>query len=42
MVLWAARHEETGNQPLVRQMRIAREQLLADVRQRWEEKKGAE
>jgi DNA-binding HxlR family transcriptional regulator len=42
MVLWAARHEETGNQPLVRQMRIAREQLLADVRQRWKEKKGAE
>jgi DNA-binding HxlR family transcriptional regulator len=42
MVLWAARHEETGNQPLVRQMRMAKEQLLADVRQRWEEKKGAE
>jgi DNA-binding HxlR family transcriptional regulator len=38
MVLWAARHEETGNQPLVRQMRTAREQLLADVRKRWEEK----
>jgi DNA-binding HxlR family transcriptional regulator len=42
MVLWAARHEETGNQPLVRQMRMAKEQLLADIRQRWEEKKGAE
>jgi DNA-binding HxlR family transcriptional regulator len=42
MVLWAARHEETGNQPLVRQMRTTKEQLLADVRQRWEGKKGAE
>jgi len=38
MVLWAARHEETGNQPLVRQMRTAKEQHLADVRKRWEEK----
>ena len=38
MVLWAARHEETGNQPLVRQMRTAKEQLLAEVRKRWEEK----
>jgi DNA-binding HxlR family transcriptional regulator len=42
MVLWAAHHEETGNQPLVRQMRTTKEQLLADVRQRWEGKKGAE
>jgi DNA-binding HxlR family transcriptional regulator len=39
MVLWAARHEETGNQPLVRQMRTGKEQLLAAVRQRWEEKR---
>lgn len=38
MVLWAARHEETGNQPLVRQMRTGKEQLLADVRQRWAER----
>jgi len=38
MALWAARHEETGNQPLVRQMRTAKEQLLAEVRQRWVEK----
>jgi DNA-binding HxlR family transcriptional regulator len=38
MVLWAARHEETGNQPLVRQMRTDKEQLLADVRRRWIEK----
>jgi DNA-binding HxlR family transcriptional regulator len=42
MVLWAARHEETGNQPLVRQMRTTKEQLLADVRQRWEEKRRSE
>jgi len=39
MVLWAARHEETGNQALVRQMRTDKEQLLADVRKRWEEKR---
>jgi DNA-binding HxlR family transcriptional regulator len=42
MVLWAARHEETGNQALVRQMRTDKEQLLASVRQRWEEKRWAE
>jgi DNA-binding HxlR family transcriptional regulator len=38
MVLWAARHEETGNQPLVRQMRTGKEQFIAEVRQRWAEK----
>ena len=38
MVLWAARHEETGNQALVRQVRTDKEQLLASVRQRWAEK----
>jgi DNA-binding HxlR family transcriptional regulator len=38
MVLWAARHEETGNQALIRQMRTDKEQLLADVRRRWTEK----
>jgi DNA-binding HxlR family transcriptional regulator len=38
MVLWAARHEDTGNQALVRQMRADKEQLLADVRRRWAEK----
>jgi DNA-binding HxlR family transcriptional regulator len=37
MVLWAARHEETANQALVRQMRTGKEQLLASVRQRWAE-----
>lgn len=37
MVLWAAKHEETGNQPLVRQMRTGKEELLASVRRRWKE-----
>jgi DNA-binding HxlR family transcriptional regulator len=35
MVLWAARHEETGNQPLVQAMRDDKEKLIADVRRRW-------
>ncbi|HKV24895.1 MAG TPA: helix-turn-helix domain-containing protein [Candidatus Acidoferrum sp.] len=35
MVLWAARHEETGNPALVREMRRDKEQLIADVRKRW-------
>ena len=35
MVLWAARHEETGNQALVRQMRTGKEELLDSVRERW-------
>ena len=35
MVLWAAAHEETGNQALVRQMRSDKEKFLAGVRQRW-------
>jgi DNA-binding HxlR family transcriptional regulator len=35
MVLWAAGHEETGNQALVRQMRRDKEKFLAGVRQRW-------
>jgi DNA-binding HxlR family transcriptional regulator len=38
MVLWAARHEETGNRALVREMRTGKQQLLAAVRQRWAEK----
>jgi DNA-binding HxlR family transcriptional regulator len=38
MVLWAARHEDTGNQALVRQMRKDKEKVLAAVRQRWTEK----
>jgi DNA-binding HxlR family transcriptional regulator len=35
MVLWAAAHEDTGNQALVRQMRQDKQKFLACVRQRW-------
>jgi DNA-binding HxlR family transcriptional regulator len=35
MVLWAAAHEETGNQPLIQQMRADKKRFLARVRQRW-------
>jgi len=35
MVLWAAAHEPTGNQALVRQMRADKEKFLAGVRDRW-------
>lgn len=35
MVLWAAAHENTGNQALVRQMQKDKKQFLAGVRQRW-------
>src|ERR1700738_5088950 len=38
MVLWAAKHEETGNQPLVRQMQQGKEQFVGAVRQRWADK----
>src|SRR5713226_7864714 len=34
-VLWAAAHEDTGNQALVRQIQKDKEQFLAAVRQRW-------
>ena len=37
MVLWAAGHEDTGNQALVRQIQKDKEQFLAVVRQRWAE-----
>ena len=37
MVLWAADHEETGNQALVQLMREDKEKFLAGVRQRWVE-----
>lgn len=36
MVLWAAAHEETGNQALVQRMRKDKEKFLAEVRQRCE------
>ncbi len=35
MVLWAAAHEKTGNQPLVRQLRADKEKVIADARKRW-------
>jgi DNA-binding HxlR family transcriptional regulator len=35
MVLWAAAHEDTGNQALVEKMRADKEKFLAGVRQRW-------
>jgi len=35
MVLWAAGHENTGNQPLVQQMRNDKESVIAGVRERW-------
>jgi DNA-binding HxlR family transcriptional regulator len=38
MVLWAAAHEDTGNQALVRLMQKDKQQFLAGVRQRWAEK----
>ena len=40
MVLWAARHEETGNQTLVGEMRTDKEKLIAGVRQRWAKEHG--
>ncbi|HZS71616.1 MAG TPA: helix-turn-helix domain-containing protein [Candidatus Acidoferrum sp.] len=40
MVLWAAAHEETGNQALVQRMREDKDRFLAEVRQRWEKEQG--
>jgi DNA-binding HxlR family transcriptional regulator len=38
MVLWAAAHEKTENQALVREMRKDKDKFLAAARQRWAEK----
>ena len=38
MVLWAAGHEDTGNQALVRLIQKDKEKFLAAVQQRWAEK----
>jgi len=35
MVLWAAAHEETGNQALVRLIKRDKAKFLAEVRKRW-------
>jgi DNA-binding HxlR family transcriptional regulator len=42
MVLWAAAHEDTGNQELVRLMRADKEKFLAGVRQRWEQARSGQ
>jgi len=38
MVLWAAKHEETENQALVRQMQKGKEQFIEGVRRRYLER----
>jgi DNA-binding HxlR family transcriptional regulator len=38
MVLWAAGHEKTGNQVLVRQMQKDKKKFLETVRSRWQDK----
>jgi DNA-binding HxlR family transcriptional regulator len=38
MVLWAAAHEDTENQALVRLMQKDKQKFLAGIRQRWAEK----
>lgn len=35
MVLWAARHEDTQNQALVREMKKDKAKFLATIRERW-------
>src|SRR5262245_2206852 len=35
MVLWAAAHEKTGNQPLVHRLRREKEKMVAEVRRIW-------
>ncbi|HXM97799.1 MAG TPA: helix-turn-helix domain-containing protein [Candidatus Dormibacteraeota bacterium] len=37
MVLWAAAHEKTGNQALVRQLQRDKEQFLREIKKRWNE-----
>jgi DNA-binding HxlR family transcriptional regulator len=37
MVLWAAAHEDVGNQALVRQMQSDKEKFLAGIRGRWKD-----
>lgn len=38
MVLWAARHEKTGNQQLIRQLKGNKEQVITHIRKIWTEK----
>jgi DNA-binding HxlR family transcriptional regulator len=37
MVLWAAAHEDTANQALVREMRKDKEKFMSAIRKRWAE-----
>ena len=39
LVLWAARHEETGNQPLVHALQTNQQGVVTEVRERWAQKK---
>ena len=41
MVLWAARHEQTGNQPLVRALQTNKQGVVTEVRDRWAQKKNS-
>jgi len=38
-VLWAARHEETGNQALVHALQTNKQGVVSEVRERWAQKK---
>ena len=40
MVLWAARHEETGSQALVHALQTNKQGVVAEVRERWAQKKA--
>ena len=42
MVLWAAAHEDTENQALVRLMRADKQRFLAGVRERWAQRESIE
>jgi DNA-binding HxlR family transcriptional regulator len=35
MVLWASRHERTGNQALIRQLKGGKQQVIAHIRKLW-------
>jgi hypothetical protein len=35
MVLWAAAHEDTGNQALIRLIKKDKTEFIAEVRKRW-------
>ena len=41
LVLWAARHERTGNQALVRQLERDKQRMIAAVRRRWAAEQSA-